>query len=785
MARQDGASNYVIKVGRDTITVKVTDGALSVGEQVTVAVRNDRLIITPVQVNVPTPDAEDAAAFDTFTRQGSSQAVVPRESLRAVKAALDDMVAALSEQPVQTKDVQECEALFKTVAPALAPIDKQLTNAIAAALRSIAGPAEDAPLPADELQNAIALIEKLRDKIPTVPANPASGRSVPLQTPVPDGLYRFSTAAEALTFLKPEAASAEAFANGLASRIEENGSVEVRTETREGQVTVATIVTKSETAMELAGLPGRFTSRAFQSIPASVFEQLLDDRGNINIDLLRTLDGFAAELRLPASSTRAGSREAQDAALLQWLTTANDSGAPAGSLSALLPVFSASSIIDSLEEFAQSASQLQGTAPALPAAEDFSMTRDAVAGEGDRSQLLESVMRRMGFTLENTLATTGQPGETSFKQQLLETLNRVQAGTPESAQSSLGKIIQGFLDTVREQLAPQLPDAESSVVRQAIDETLQKGAVAITGLVERLTSEAKAVIAPGQSGIDYQKSITEFADAAGKRIDAQLREIVRDVRLALEPQVKQPSSPAAGASDLPRLDSAPSADVEKELPVLLQKIDAMKPVVARAVESLVRELQRVVQHDRNNPVAERPESANPAAKDDQSLVRQTIRQDLETLLNRFESLQLLARQVQTNPSEQQQILAVPIKVGAEWTEMHVRFVNKQKKKNAGAADGHYTVFLNVAPALLGAIGATMDYTKNKNLNIAMRFEYQATRQWFAANKNELAAKISALGLPSPTITFFMERVNRPAATAGPTATGVAGGVSPAQFDVRA
>jgi hypothetical protein len=40
--------------------------------------------------------------------------------------------------------------------------------------------------------------------------------------------------------------------------------------------------------------------------------------------------------------------------------------------------------------------------------------------------------------------------------------------------------------------------------------------------------------------------------------------------------------------------------------------------------------------------------------------------------------------------------------------------------------------------------------KDKTLSIAMRFEHQATRQWFAANKNELAAKISASsGLPSP------------------------------------
>lgn len=74
--RRVDPSTYVINLGRENLTVKVTEGALSVGQQVAVAVRNERLFIT----RVPTPDAEAADDADSFTRQGGpSQSRAPLE----------------------------------------------------------------------------------------------------------------------------------------------------------------------------------------------------------------------------------------------------------------------------------------------------------------------------------------------------------------------------------------------------------------------------------------------------------------------------------------------------------------------------------------------------------------------------------------------------------------------------------------------------------------------------------------------------------------------------------
>ncbi len=121
------------------------------------------------------------------------------------------------------------------------------------------------------------------------------------------------------------------------------------------------------------------------------------------------------------------------------------------------------------------------------------------------------------------------------------------------------------------------------------------------------------------------------------------------------------------------------------------------------------------------------------------------------------------------------MVALPIKIGNEWTEMHVRFVHR-RQSNAGSEKGRdYAVYINVAPALLGAICARMEYRCQKNLSVAMEFESVDTRAWFAARKNDIRKALLAIGLPSPQIEFLMAskaRLTQPleATVPGPAAT---------------
>jgi len=136
-----------------------------------------------------------------------------------------------------------------------------------------------------------------------------------------------------------------------------------------------------------------------------------------------------------------------------------------------------------------------------------------------------------------------------------------------------------------------------------------------------------------------------------------------------------------------------------------------------------------------------------------------IRQSVESLLNRLESLQLLARQTQT-PAGDQQIIALPMKIGGEWTEVNVRFVKKNQGRDKKGNQNHFSVYLNVSPSQLGAISIQMEYERKKSLYLDVEFEKKETRTWFSKNSDDLRRSLAKLDLPMAQMVIHQVRAGQ-------------------------
>jgi hypothetical protein len=136
---------------------------------------------------------------------------------------------------------------------------------------------------------------------------------------------------------------------------------------------------------------------------------------------------------------------------------------------------------------------------------------------------------------------------------------------------------------------------------------------------------------------------------------------------------------------------------------------------------------------------------------------EAIRSAALTAARSLENLQLLATQTRAAETEQH-LIAIPAKIGGEWTEVQIKFVKERKQEKDGARDkdGHVSIYLNVAPSALGLVTAHLDYHP-PNLKLAFRFEKPEVTRWFRQNAGELREALAQAGLPGTTLEFHSKR----------------------------
>lgn len=617
----------------------------------------------------------------------------------------------------------------------------------------------------------------LQSNAPAAAASTPPGCTVLLDNRIAEGFYTFDSSSDLFNFLGRSPATDPALATALDRLLAENGLVTVRTSRLEDNKTAAALLSPDDVSRELDALPSGFASRVFQSIPASVFKQFLVDRGSLSLDLMRALDGFAQALQLPASAARAGSAEAQQAALLQWLTAVSDARAPSRELSSLIPAFSAASLIDALRELANAATGFPEVIASLPQPERFGLTAETLAQSPDRSLLFNVIFKRLGLDFENTLATAGTADKGGLKPVLLGIAQAVEQALAGAAASDPAQRLRALVtefekagaslvDTATarpafpsvktDSAAPQGPERARDTLVSDFRTLFQSRTGELRRQADMLlygaAGRAESGTGNGRTAGLRQEAGTRF-DTVAQRMNTVLQQLPDDLRSLIEQYRLSSwvrSDPNAAAllrtvEDALRLLEKMAADFSRKLEDFRSSL--IKGQVSAAAGAFNR-----LPADRLEQPSKQTVSAGDG--DGTVLISQSLRQSLETAMSRIESSQLLARPCPTAAGDQQ-IVALPVKVGNEWTEMHVRFVRRRAAKGGSSGPGRYTVYLNVAPSLLGAISCRIEYLQKKNSVVSLEFESPETKAWFAGRRNDLRKALLAIGLPSPHISFSL------------------------------
>ncbi|HMA64321.1 MAG TPA: hypothetical protein VKO63_03940, partial [Chitinispirillaceae bacterium] len=427
-------------------------------------------------------------------------------------------------------------------------------------------------------------------------------------------------------------------------------------------------------------------SSLLQSIPSETLDTLLSQRGSLDLDMLTKLDSQLVTISSRFSSERAGSRSAAVAVITSWLSRSIDNIDSLSQPVKFPPVLpqSLQNDIDSIDTMLR-----QSTVPTLAKLSGTGITETMLTKES-RPDVLPHSFSKLGFDNESQMLRNNTVSST-IKTELL-------------------KLLSGDID--------KNPVQEKKAVTDA---NLRAAFTSINNLIESIDTKKQLTQNMLQQGIAQLSILKE-----------QLSTIVPSLQLqsvtdAIDKIINQLASFKGNSSEL-------VTQLKDKTGILFELLNTRLPG-ATDDTSLQKDRQPSEQLGHSN--------LNQTTVETMLKIRGTV----ESAINKLESLQLLARQTPLADGSQQQILALPMKIGNEWTELNIRFLKKESKQKKKTNASSFTVQINLAPANLGAVSVKMDYLVKKSLKISMDFEKDATRDFFQKNNTTIKNAIAELGLP--------------------------------------
>jgi len=429
-------------------------------------------------------------------------------------------------------------------------------------------------------------------------------------------------------------------------------------------------------------------SSLLQSIPPDSLVSLLTQKGTIDLDTLTKLDNQLVNVSSRFSSERAGSRSAAAAVITSWLSMSMDNIDNTSQSVKFPPVLpqSLQKDIESLDTLLR-----QSVSPSHSKLSGTGITETLLTTEA-RPNALPQSFSKLGLDNESQQLRNNAV-VASIKTELLKLLSDDTAMNPVQQQQ---KVSDSGLRTIVSSMNNLFQSLDSN--KELTQNILQTGLLQFTILKEQLS----AIIAPSPQ-------LLKLTD----EIDKILKQLV----------TFKGNSP-----DL-------VTQLKEKTGILLELLTTRLP--GSANDTLL---------PKDRQPSEQPAPATVNQSNVETILK--IRSTVESAINKLESLQLLARQTPLADGSQQQILALPMKIGNEWTELNIRFLKKesdQKKKKANGSS--FSVQINLAPSNLGAVSVTMDYIVKKSLKISMDFEKDTTREFFQKNNTAIKKAIAELGLP--------------------------------------
>ncbi|HLV30958.1 MAG TPA: hypothetical protein VKY57_05255 [Chitinispirillaceae bacterium] len=716
-----GPDTYLIRIGSDKVTIKTTDDSLHEGESIRYQIKNNHLIIEKKnhQLNCDSPRHNDSFSLEKPDENNSVKIIIGSIIDRLEHSNKPDLAI-----------INEIESVLNSFKSKIEKIDPETLETIRTLLEELKGKTITES-DRTRLTELLQRIENSCDKL-IHSTEIKDCRFIGLiEKTIPEGIYSFSSVfkTDNLSDIFSEfqinfPQNSDNFLFFRAIHSQDNN-------------TIAIALSPQDLITELTTLNSLFSSPAMKTIPAQVYEKILSERGHIQISALKILDDFfmsSGSITFP--STRAGSRAAQIETLTQWFRTVLDFDTRTEMIASRCPFSTPSSIAVSIKKSDEPF--LPGIGHEIPG-----ITHEMLKESTDKSKAVSYVAEKLGYNYESgILDSTNQKSldysdTTSLKKVLLSliTTNNLPFGYGDSSElynklnSYINKYNTVITDSIEFALKTVNTQADSSheFSGQNHDqfsaksiETLSKKTAAsffeISNLINEHSSPQKDLL-PG-----LHSSLSLLKDAL-IRCNSSVLDILR--LLSSELKSDSFSDPGNYHEDIFGKINR-SEELQKELKLIIKDLVSFSDVHKHAQSG---------------------DSLKSQIRNDSLSYPLLLRDSAESVLSRLESLQLLARNTHT-PEGDQQILALPMKISGEWTEVNIRFVKKKIQKKQQNHKQQYSVFLNVSPGSTGAISVKMDYTIKKTLKLEMEFEQKRVKEWFDQNRDKFQDILINIGFTS-------------------------------------
>ncbi len=519
----------------------------------------------------------------------------------------------------------------------------------------------------------------------------------------------------------------DAVVNTLSVMLEKYGKIVFRVYGDDTNVFFISALAPQTASQELLSVINNLNSQLFKSLPQEVLTVILDRKNIIPLDILKNLDSLLKEATIHFPDERAGSQSAAITASANWLDMTLDSVSMQKNPDKFFPPQIASKIItdavninDLLNQFSSNTANLLQ----LPG-----ITEEFIKSN-DKSNAIPLIFSNLGYNLESIILCNKENNlSTNYKAGLLHLRKQFSDTSELSSISNKNNQM-----PQKELLSYKDETSEKSDILKHSKSTIDNLSDSLK-ILYRIRSEFNNLFSlqnkdalPSANDISekFAKVISNVTQALYS-IQEKIQLISEQVNITtVQTQLRQLEKLIQDI-DNADVNSLPFAiELKKGLSELIMSQSALMSDISSAAKQKL-DTDRMVSNSKGlSVVTDQPISLHTQ-----------LSHTIESSLGRLESLQLLARP-QINSEGQQQMLALPMKIGNEWTEVNITFLKRQKsKKRKQKQSQHYSVSMNLSPKQIGSISIKMEYVQKKSLKISMTFETETTKNYFEKFNTEI------------------------------------------------
>jgi hypothetical protein len=528
--------------------------------------------------------------------------------------------------------------------------------------------------------------------------------SVMLKNNTSEGLYSFNSLTNALNFLNTPYIQNE-LTKTLNQNLEGSDQIFIKIQ-REKDRPRALIIDQKQVQTELRNAIINAKSIPMQNLSMETLEHVLSQKGYLDLNYITSMDNqLSKEVLNPAQKLLLTSNTFKES-FNQWASNLLSSDKTAAEKMVQYPP------LTSITKCLSDMHQLTAISSNESALRFTTGITDSILLSADKKAALSQAIASMGYDFESTL------------------LDESRADQKESLKKQLYTILSDFQNAVSKGNVP---------------------------FINKENILSKQVIYSGQKGFDLyaQLKIDTFTF-----IENCKKQLESGISISFQSPSERTDILNSLKKLIEQLQLLPSTADHENLRKLLQDITKLVEHAFSGDQTPDTTPLQVKNAVHKNELT--TDAMMEFIKNTQSLTSM-FKDQAESLLNKFESIQFLAKQT-PHPEGQQQILSLPMKIGSEWTELQMRIIKKhdhsKKKQNN---QQKFSVLLNVAPRFLGSIDVKIDYLLKKNLTITIQFELHATKNYFDTMKEQIKNALRDAGLPIHNLSF---KSGQTTATAG-------------------